>query len=97
VSVDNASIDILAAKQVPIAVLGHPPRTGEVTFPCAAGEGGFARRAYVEHDMRDFRPIGIVGDELTRHNSGCVVFVTHAAAILGLAGICQLHTPRLAP
>jgi hypothetical protein len=40
------------AKEVFVAVLGHPLRAGEMALPRAASACGFARRIDVEHDAR---------------------------------------------
>ena len=49
-----------AAKQMPVAVLGHPVGAGEMGFPGAAGAIRLAVGIEVQHDPRDLRPVGAV-------------------------------------
>lgn len=56
-----------AAKQMPVAVLGHPAGASEVCFPGAPGAFGLAVWIEVQHDPCDLGPVGAVND-----CSGCV-------------------------
>lgn len=49
-----------AAKQMPVAVLGHPASASEVCLPGAPGALGLVIRIEVEHDPRDLGPVGAV-------------------------------------
>lgn len=48
------------AEQVPIAMLGHPARPGEMGFPCATRPIRLALGIKVQHDRRNFPPVGTV-------------------------------------
>ncbi len=49
-----------AAKKVTVAVLGHPPRAGQVGFPGASRPIRFSRGVDVQHDFSNLLPIGAV-------------------------------------
>ena len=59
--VGRQSVRCPAAKQMPIAVLGHPVGAGEMGFPGAAGAVRLAVGIKVQHDPRNLFPIGAVG------------------------------------
>jgi hypothetical protein len=48
---------IIAAKEVLVAVFGHPPGARQVGFPGAARPLGFPGRIDVEHDGRHLGPV----------------------------------------
>jgi len=50
--------EAVAGEQVSVAVLGHPLGAREMTLPCAPCAVWFAIRIDVQHDTRDFGPIG---------------------------------------
>jgi hypothetical protein len=49
-----------AAKQMPVAMFGHPAGTSEVCFPGAPGALGLAVWIEMQHEPRDLGPIGAV-------------------------------------
>ena len=49
-----------AAEQMPVAMLGHPARPHEVSFPRPARPKRLARGIDVQHDCRDLPPVRAV-------------------------------------
>lgn len=49
-----------AAKQMPVAMFGHPAGTSEVCFPGVPGALGLAVWIEMQHEPRDLGPIGAV-------------------------------------
>jgi hypothetical protein len=48
------------AKQMAVAMLGHPSRAGQMAFPGAPRAIGFPVRIDVQHDAGDFLPVGAI-------------------------------------
>src|ERR1700674_3605162 len=70
-----------------VAVLCHPFGTGHMTLPGAPGAFMFTRRIDVEHDARNFGPIGAIGFGIKKTQIGDEMFVVVAGQFVSMRSL----------
>lgn len=80
----------MASQQVPVPVLGHPLRTGEVGIVSAFGAGVLVTRVNSEHDSGNLLPrcafLGCVEQSQIKNRMGAIIV---GDLRFGWSGVCD--------